>query len=304
MTTASAYLNGNWISGQDLCLPIDDLGFIWGATIVERLRTFNGQLFRPNEHYCRLHRSLEIVGWGADTLCAQVSEACDGFLDRNATLFQKGDDWNVIVFITPGKTLDARQPTVCVHGQPLPFHSWADQYQLGVHCTIVDVQQVPDQCWPTELKCRSRMHYFLADHQARTKAPGAQAILLDGDGHIGEAPTANVVAYYKDRGLVTPRRSKVLPGVSQQVLFELADSLSLPHLEDDLTPTQLASADEIFLTSTSICLLPVVKLDDQDIANRTPGPVYNQLLAAWSELVGTDIPTQAQAFGNRKAVGP
>ncbi len=299
MTTASAYLNGKWIPSQDLSLPIDDLGFIWGATVVERLRTFQGKLFRPDEHFRRLHRSLTIVGWDADTICSQVSEACNAFLERNASLFLEGDDWNVVVFITPGKTLDARQPTVCVHGQPLPFQNWAHQYQAGVCCSIVDVRQISANCWPAELKCRSRMHYFLAEQQARKTVPDSQAILLDQDGHIGESSTANVVAYYQDRGLVTPRRDKVLPGVSQQVLFEIADSLDLPHIEDDLTPTQLAQADEIFLTSTSICLLPVVKLDERNVSNGKPGPIYEQLLSAWSKLVGTNIPAQAQTFAQR-----
>jgi len=296
MTTATAYLSGKWIPHQELHLPIDDLGFIWGATVVERLRTFNGQLFRPEEHFLRLRRSLEIMGWDADALCDEVSRASHEFIERNSSLFQSDDDWNMVVFITPGKTLDARQPTVCVHGQPLPFRYWAEQYQTGVPCTIVDVRQIPSDCWPAELKCRSRMHYFLADHQARSTVPGAQAILLDQDGHIGEATTANVVAYFPDRGLVTPPRSKVLPGVSQHVLFELADSLGIPHCENDLLPQQLAAADEAYLTSTSICLLPITQLDNKPLAHGNAGPIYQKLLTAWGKLVGVDIAAQAQQF--------
>ena len=296
MNTATAYFNGKWIPSEELRLPIDDLGFIWGTTVVERLRTFHGQLFKPEEHFQRLQRSLKIMGWDAASLSQEVAQASQQFIEWNASLFLPDDDWNVVVFITPGKTLDACQPTVCVHGQPLPFHNWAHQYQSGIHCTIVDVQQIPSECWPAELKCRSRMHYFLADHQARTKNPGSQAILLDQQGNIGEASTANVVAYFSDRGLVTPRRSKVLPGVSQQVLFDLADSLGLPQCEDDLSPTQIAKADEIFLTSTSICLLPVVSLDGREVAQGKPGPVYQKLLSAWGNLVKIDIAAQAKQF--------
>ena len=257
MKTATAYLNGNWIPSTNLQLPLVDLGFIWGATVVERLRTFRGILFRPEEHLLRMRRSLEIMGWDAASLGDEVARASEEFVNRNADLFLPGDDWNVIAFITPGKTLDAEEPTVCVHGQPLPFRNWAHHYQAGSSCVIVDVRQIPSNCWPAELKCRSRMHYYLADQQARSKFPGSQAILLDQDGYIGEATTANVVAYYPNRGLVTPRRSKVLPGVSQQVLFELADSLGIPYSEDDLSPQEFANADEAFLTSTSICLLPM-----------------------------------------------
>ena len=151
------------------------------------------------------------------------------------------------MFVTPGKSATAAEPTVCVHGFPLPFHDWAEQFETGVEAVIVKTRQIPGNCWPAELKCRSRMHYYLADQEAETRQPGARAILLDQDGFVGEGSTANVVAYFADRGLVTPLRSKVLPGVSQEVLYELAASLGVDHCEADLLPAELAKADRTFL---------------------------------------------------------
>ncbi len=294
MLDTTAYLNGRWIPSEALCLPIDDLGFLLGATVVERMRTFSGKIFRLDDHLERLRRSLEIVGWDASAICEQVSVVCENFLPRNASLTEGGNDCSVVVFITPGSTSDARQPTVCVHGHPLPFRNWVREYESGVEAVIVDVRQVPSECWPAELKCRSRMHYYLADQQAQAKSPGSKALLLDQEGYVGEGSTANLVAYFEGRGLVTPPRSKVLPGVSQQVLFELAASLEIPCCEDDLLPEQLAAADEAFLTSTSSCLLPIVRIEGQPLAAGTPGPVFKKLLAAWDELVGIGIVEQAQ----------
>ncbi len=302
MTAPLAYFNGAWIPSQELFVSIDDLGFLLGATVVERMRTFAGEVFRADDHLRRLNRSLEIVGWNAQVLCGQVAAAIDGIVRRNASLFQEGDDWTVVVFITPGKTPEAAQPTVCVHGHPLPFHQWSQQYQTGAEGVITDVRQAPGNCWPAELKCRSRMHYYLADRQAEATVPGGRAILLDQAGKVGEASTANVVAFFEDRGLVTPRLTQVLPGISQQVLFELAASLGIPHTEADLLPEQLATADEIFLTSTSSCLLPIVRLDRRPVGTGAPGPVFQQLLAAWSKLAGVDIAGQAVRFASRSAV--
>ena len=300
MTTPLAYLNGAWIPSRDLAIPIDDLGFLLGSTVVERLRTFGGQVFRTTEHLERLRRSLEIVGWDADALCSEIKTVLQDFGQQNVLQFVAGDDWSLVSFITPGSSPAAVEPTVCVHGNPLPFHDWVDYYSTGVKAAIVNTRQVPENCWPSELKCRSRLHYYLADREAHAIGPGARGILLDQDGYICEGTTANVVAYFENRGLVTPCRTKVLPGVSQQVLYELAASLGIAQAEEDLLPAELARANEIFLTSTSSCLLPVTEFNGQAVGTGKPGKVFAQLLSAWSEMVGVDIAEQAQRFTARR----
>jgi branched-subunit amino acid aminotransferase/4-amino-4-deoxychorismate lyase len=91
----------------------------------------------------------------------------------------------------------------------------------------------------------------------------------------------------------------VLPGISQEFLFELATALGVVCQEDDIAPQQLIAADEVFLTSTSVCILPVVRVDDAAIGRGAPGPVYKELLGAWSERVGVDIAGQARQFARR-----
>ncbi len=299
MNSAIAYFNGSWIPASQLSIAVDDLGFQMGVTVTERLRTFLGRPYRTTEHLTRLHHSLEIVGWNAKELCSEVSSAIEEFMAHNCEHFVEGDDWNIIAFVTPGKSADASGPTVCVHGHPLPFQQWAHQFVQGVSAVIADARQVPDECWPTELKCRSRMHYYLAERQAQLDGPDSRAILLDQEGYVGEGSTANVIGYFAQRGLVTPCRDKVLPGVSQQVVFELAKSLGIAHQEQDLLPAELAAADEILFTSTSICLLPVVRLNALSIGSGQPGKIFQRLLGAWSEQVGLDIAAQAQKFAIR-----
>lgn len=299
MNQGQAYLNGQWIEARELSLPIDDLGFVLGATVVERLRTFRGEPFRAAEHLSRLRQSLQIVGWNAERLTAEVDASLAEFSSRNRSQVAPGDDWYIAAFVTPGRTADAAKPTVCVHGGPLPFVGWAEKFEAGVELCVTDVRQTPANCWPPALKCRSRIHYYLADQEAARRRPGARALLLDQRGFVGEASTANVVAYYEGRGLVTPRLAEVLPGISQQTLFELAEEQGIDHVEQDLTPAEFADASEVFLTSTSVCLQPVVRQDGRPIGGGSPGPVYRKLLAAWSERVGVDIAEQARQFANR-----
>ncbi|MEM6799233.1 MAG: aminotransferase class IV [Planctomycetota bacterium] len=299
MQTRWAYLNGQWRDDRDLSMPIGDLGFTLGVTATERLRTFGGKVFRQAEHMERMRRSLAIIGLDAEAITAELDKAVSEFVERNASRLPAGSDWSIAAFATPGDGRSAEQgggPNRCVHGNPLPFANWASQFDEGVSVYLSDHRQTPASCWPPELKCRSRMHYYLADQQARRREPGARAILLDQDGFVGEASTANVVIYRQGEGVVSPRMEKVLPGVSVAVVRELCDRLGIAFTERDLTIEELRTADEAWLSSTSICLLPVVRCDGEPIAGGQPGPVYRSVLAAWSELVGVDVAEQARAI--------
>ena len=291
-------MNGEWVRGTQLHVAVDDVGFLLGATVTERLRTFRGQVFRLTEHVQRLRRSLEIIGLDAETITAEVTDAVPELLERNRGQIAADDDWSIVAFVTPGISGSGR-PTVCVHGHPLPFHLWASQFESGVSVEVSDIRQVPPNCWPPELKCRSRMHYYLADRQAAARRPGARAILLDQDGFVAEASTANVLVYRHGEGLVSPPHEHILAGVSLGVVHELTAQTGVPFDTRPLSVAELRSANEAMLTSTSICVLPIVECDGRAIGSGKPGPIYRQLLDAWSESVGLDVADQARRFANR-----
>jgi branched-subunit amino acid aminotransferase/4-amino-4-deoxychorismate lyase len=293
-----AYCNGEWIRTSELRIGVDDLGFLLGATVTERLRTFRGQVFRLDEHMRRLRRSLEIVGLDVEAITTQIAAAIHEFVSRNSGQIAEGDDWSIVAFATPG-VVGAGRPTVCVHGYPLQFGAWAEQFESGVRVVVSDVRQIPPESLPPELKCRSRMHFYLADRRAAERQPGARAILLDEDGYIAEASTANVLVYREGEGLVSPPPEHILFGVSVHVVQELASQLGLPFITRPLTTDELRSADEAMLTSTSVCLLPIVECDGSAIGSGRPGPAYRRLLKSWSELVGLDVPAQARQFAKR-----
>jgi branched-subunit amino acid aminotransferase/4-amino-4-deoxychorismate lyase len=321
-----AYLNGNWIPESQLSISVHDVGFLLGATVTERLRTFQHKVFRLDEHLSRLRHSLEIVDLRPDEITSQIAAAIPEFIDRNKSLIAADDDWSILAFATPGIS-GAGQPTVCVHGYPLPFARWAPLYEEGVRVVISDVQQIPPQSLPPELKCRSRMHFYLADHRAQNRRglahfaesseqnvpvplsqdgsgtgskAGARAILLDEDGYIAEATTANVFIYREAEGLVSPPPEHILFGVSLGVVQELAAKLNIPFITRPLTVAELRSANEAILTSTSVCVLPIVVCNDKPIGPGAPGPVFHQLLTAWSDLVGVDIAEQSRSLATRR----
>jgi branched-chain amino acid aminotransferase len=299
-----AYLNGQVLPASQAVVPVYDAGFVLGATVTEQLRTFGGEIFRLPEHLERLKHSLERAEIQPEVGVVEMAEIGQRLVAHNRGLIDSADDLGLCIFVTPGPYAamaegDAAGPSVGLHTYRLPFQLWEKYYQAGVSLATTAVEQVPAACWPAELKCRSRMHYFLADRLAAKQFPGARALLLDAAGRVMETSTANVVVYLKGEGFVSPPISQILPGISLQVMTELAGSLQLPIVKRTLLPDEVATADEVFITSTPNCILPVTRFNGQPIGIGQPGKIFKQILSAWNDLVGLDIAGQAKRFAQR-----
>jgi branched-subunit amino acid aminotransferase/4-amino-4-deoxychorismate lyase len=286
-------------------ISLFDAGFTLGATATETLRTFRGEIFRMPEHLARLRHSLEIAGLKPRESLDDIAGIASRVVDHNRALIDADDDLSVSIFVTPGQTSLSPEdrvaiPTVGVVAYPLEFRLWAHRYEAGVSLVITSIRQVPANCWPPELKCRSRMHYFLADREAQKIEPMSRALLLDQAGFITEASTANVLAYYEKEGLVAPPTADVLPGISLQVVSELAGRLGIAFAHRKMLPDDLARADEAFLTSTPNCILPVTRFNKKPIGGGEPGAIFQKLLAAWNKMVGFDVAEQSRRFSRRK----
>lgn len=305
MSSQVAYLNGRWILAEEAAIPFTDAGFVQGVTVAEQLRTFGGKLFRLHEHLTRLKRSLEIVGVDVDR--QEIGDIATRLAGENHSLIDSNDDLAVVVFVTPGVYPAFRRsgyanqsgPTIGVHSYPIPFHAWADKYEQGDRLVVTKFRQTPTDCWPAELKCRSRMHYFLADREARKIDPQARALMTDHDGCATEATTANLFLYSEREGLISPPRARILLGVSALTLSELAAKLGIKISERFVTAENVEQADEVLLCSTSPCVWSVTHVNSAPIGSGKPGPMAKLLLRAWSEHVGLDIAAQAKRFRDR-----
>jgi branched-subunit amino acid aminotransferase/4-amino-4-deoxychorismate lyase len=305
MSEPLAFFNGQFIPASEARLSLQDVGFVWGATVSERVRTFHGALFRLEDHLKRLAHSLEIVGIHLRYPLEHLADAARKLVEANHPLLDPDDDLGLALFITPGISTglsgtSAKNPTVGMHTTPLPFGGWVDRYRDGQSLVVTSIQHVPSTCWPPELKCRSRMHYYLADKMAQEIESGARALLLDGTGNVAETSTANVVAYVENEGFIAPPTEKVLQGISVGVLAELARQAGIAFSHRELPLTELLHANEVFLTSTSPCILPVTRINGKPVASGVPGPVFHKMIGAWSRLVDVDIVKQAEQFRDRR----
>jgi len=300
MAEPIAYLNGTYVDPSELTIAINDTGFVMGVTVSERLRTFGGQLFRWEAHLDRLSHSLEVIGLDFPGHRQELLTVAEKLVKQNHALLDPADDLGVCILVTPGSSRhDEPKPTICLYTYPLPFQDWLPWYRQGAKLIVSKVRQVPANCWPGDLKCRSRMHYYLADREAAEQQPGARALLLDQEGYVSEASTANLLLYRAGEGLISPPASKTLPGISLATVRELAKGLSLDWKERDLEVADLEHAEEIMLCSTSPCIWAVTEFNCEPVGNGQPGPIVKQLLAAWGTMVGLEIEAQASQFSSR-----
>src|SRR5207302_1262988 len=139
------------------------------------------------------------------------------------------------------------------------------------------------------IKQRSRLHWWLAEREARQIDPDAAALLLDLDGHVTETAFANFLIVRRGT-VISPPRPGVLNGISLRVTTELCHDLGIPFAESPLTVADCQNADEALLTGTAFCLAGVQSLNGAALP--WPGPITESLAAAWTRLVGLDYRRQ------------
>ena len=293
------YFNGEWVPQSQVMIHPYDRGFTMGDVVFDVERTFDGKMFRLREHMDRMQRSLQYYridpGISMDEMEALSEEA----VRRNEHLRHLCGDFAVRQTVTRGRPplaaqgspSDEMSPTVIISVDPLIW-SHASQYDTGAAAVFPSVRSYSSLSLDPKAKHYSRGNFVQAQLQAADIDPHAQPVLLDQNGNITEGVTNNFFAV-TDGVIRTPSDSAILQGVSRMTVFDLANQLGIPIVEEDLQPYDAYTADEAFLTNSVFQLLPLATIDKRQVGDEVPGPISKQLLAAWSEMVGVDIVGQA-----------
>ena len=293
-----AYHNGRYVPEMDVRVPFRDRSFLYGDGCFDMTRTFNGKLFKVKEHVDRLYRSLAYLRIDIGLGPAQMTEVTHEVTRRNLHLLRPGDDFWVGQRISRGVSAVGDEgwedtgPAVIVECRPLPFKERAAHYRDGIKVIVPSVRRTPPYALSPRTKTHNYLNMVMANLEVHSQDPEAWAVLLDENGNLCEGMGSNVFIV-KDGRLLTPRERYVLAGVSRQTVIDLAGNLGIAVEERDLDLYDAATADEMFLTSTSLCLCGVASVNGGKIAGgQVPGPMTKRLLDAYSEFVGCDIPGQ------------
>jgi branched-chain amino acid aminotransferase len=293
------YHNGNWLPVSQIGPDPADRGTTLGDQVTDVERTFDGKSFRMREHVHRLYKSLKYVRVDPGLTEQEMYDLSEEGIRRNEHLRPEGQDMNIVHIITRGaggpRAYGAGPPNVYIKYSLAGYDMFAPYYATGMHGVITRTRSYEPAALDPKVKHLSRLNMSLAEVEANDLDPGAWPVLTDKDGNITEGSGYNVFIV-TDGVIRTPTDTAILAGISRDMVLDLAEQLEVPASEEDLQPYDVYTADECFFSSTPFSILPVTYVDRRPIGDGRPGPMTNNLLAAWSEAVGIDVVDQALRF--------
>jgi branched-chain amino acid aminotransferase len=294
-----AWFNGEFMAEREVRIPFRDLSWIYGDGCFDMTRSFNHRLFKVKEHVERLYRSLKYLridpGFGPERMAALTEE----LFERNRHLLGADDDYWVGQRISrgvknvPGDNVEHHGPNLVLECLPLPLAQRAKLFKQGIRVIVPSHRRTPPESLTPRAKTHNYLNMIVAGHEVESIDPEAWAVLLDTNGNLAEGMGSNIFTV-RDGTVLTPREKYVLPGVSRQTVIDLARQEGIPVAEADIDLYDSYTADEMFLTSTSLCICPVTNINGVDVApaGQVWGPVTKRLTDAYVRFVGHDFVAQ------------
>lgn len=266
-----AYLNGEWLPVEEAKVSVLDRGFLFGDGVYEVIPVYNGKLFCLERHVARLKASLTEIRLSepvADVVWVDLlTEAVEKSGESMAALYiqvTRGAD-SMRSFVYPADPT----PTIFIMVSPAP--------QLA-HREIKPLQLVTleDFRWDKgHIKTISLIAAGMLKNEAI--AAGANDAVLVKDGEVTEATSSNLFAVIDGVIVTPPKSTRLLHGITRDVVVELAKANGLPIEERVLLPEELARANEVFISSSTMETWPVDRLDGKIIGNGEPGLVWQKI---------------------------
>jgi branched-chain amino acid aminotransferase len=292
-----AYFNGRIIPEREVLVPFRDRSFKYGDAAFDMTRTFAGAPFKLAQHIERLYRSLRYLRIDPGLALREMIAISEEVLDRNRHFLTADTDYWLAQRVSRGvdavgdEGWEDTGPTVIVECIPLPLKARARLFRDGIDIVVPATRRVSPDALSPRAKTHNYLNLITADFEAKARDPQAWSVLLDRDGHLAEGIGSNIFLVQGGE-VLTPRERFVLPGVSRQTVIDLCGECGIPCREADLDLYDAANADEIFMTSTSLCICPARSLGGRKTSTSIPGPVTRRLSDAYVRLVGCDFVAQ------------
>ena len=281
MATDIIYLNGEFMPIEAARIPVLDRGFIFGDGVYEVVPVYSRHPFRLPEHLRRLKHSLDGIRLANPLSDPEWTRLTHDIIARNA-----GDDQSIYFQITRGAAKRAHEfpqdatPTVFMMASPLVTPP-REQVENGIACVTAT-----DFRW---LKCDVKSVSLLGNCLLKQIAidAGVVEVVLFRDGYLTEAAACNVCVVRNGVLLAPPKNHLILPGITYDVVLELAAANRIPLEVREVSEHEVRTAQEIWITSSTKEVLAVTALDGRAVGDGKPGAVFRRIHALYQDFKQT-----------------
>ena len=289
MSDATVFLNGQFLPLDEARISPLDRGFLFGDGAYELIPVYSRRPFRLHEHLARLQRTLDGIRLANPHDVAAWTASIGELIRRSPT-----EDQSIYLQVTRGADRKRDHafpadvtPTVFMMSTPLATPTAEQRAAGGAAITVVDNRWL--RC---DLKVLALLPNVLLRQQA-IDSDSVEAILLR-DGYLTEGAASNIFVVKDGVVLAPPKSHLLLPGVTYDVVLDLAARHGQPCVVREIEDHELRSADELWMTSSTREVFPLTRLDGQPVGSGRPGPVGEQM-HAWYQRFKNDVMRKADA---------
>ena len=271
-------INGVITGPDEAKISVLDHGLLFGDSVYETLRTYNGKPFLFSRHYARLEHSARAIElqlpWTKAKTLGEIQKTLFAGECRIRLIFTRG------VGEVAADIETCTDPSAIIIVVPLVVPP-ERIYQEGVDTVISTVRRSPRFA---DIKTGSLIHQVLARREAKMKR-AYEAILLTADGKLSDGITSNIYIVREGRLLTPGHDAGIVAGITRAVVLDLAREMGLQVVEGLFDVNEIARADEMFLTSSTREIVPISSVDGKPVAGGHPGPVTLLLLRAYRTAI-------------------
>jgi len=274
------FVNGRFLPLEEATVSVEDRGFQFGDGVYEVIRTYHGRPFYLDAHLARLERSAKAIELPLPWSVQQwVTYIRDG-ITRSGYPESK-------VYLQLTRGVAPRDHVFPAAAKPTAVMTVREMRPMepALQASGVAVMTMDDWRWG---RCDIKSVNLLPNVMARQKAKqaGAFEALFIRNGRVTEGAVSNVMIVKAGLVLTAPEGEQILSGVTRTIMLGLIRKEGLPLKERFVTLDEFLRADEIFLTGTTVEVLPVIRVDGQPVGSGKPGPVTLKLQASFQRFVG------------------
>ncbi|PHR27447.1 MAG: amino acid aminotransferase [Desulfotalea sp.] len=267
------YANDQFVNEEDALISVNDLSVIRGYGVFDFLRTYDGVPFRLQEHLSRLKNSARLI----DLNLPYPLEKIEALILKGLSL-SRHTEKNVRIIITGGLSANGISPgdapqlllmITATESFPASF------YDKGVKLITSHVNR-----FLPGAKTINYIPAILCQKDAQNQG-ALESIYVDQDGYLLEGTTSNIFTV-RDGRLITPPCDRVLPGITRQVVIELAQR-TMELIERPIHKDEIRLFDEVFITSSVKEVVPVTTIDTVTIGGGSIGPISQSIMKLFKE---------------------